>query len=140
MLYQSVCQPSDPSFIWMETGEVEFCPLQCELFCYCTSVCSPRHPLWPVLHFAFFITNLGELAGPMLSGFTAFPFFTLSLSLFVTFLSLTVFTQPLRFLTPALFSLFFPFCIYFYPLSNFYLYLSLPILPRGRGISFFSHF
>lgn len=117
----SVCQPSDPSFIWMETGEVEFCPLQFEHFPSATVhlFALPATLSGLSFTFPFFITNLGELAGPMLSGFSAFPLFTLSLSLFVTFLSHTVFTQPLCFLTPALLFTLLSFLYLFLPSLQF---------------------
>lgn len=59
----SVCLPAERSIIYMDgdrQGGVFSLALSSTVwtlsFCYCTSVC----PLWSVLHFAFFITNLGQ--------------------------------------------------------------------------------
>lgn len=78
MLYMSVCQLSDPSFIWMETGKVEFfllfCPLQLNtsLLLLYISLPSPPPSLVRPSPSPFFIASLGELAGPTINEFSVF--------------------------------------------------------------------
>lgn len=83
MLYQSVCQPSDPSFIWMETGKVEFFPQLCPLhFEHFPSATVHMFALsGPSFTLPFSITNLGQLAGPTIYGFSVYALFTLRVSL-----------------------------------------------------------
>lgn len=110
-------------------------------FCYCTSVCPRRHPLWSVLHFAFFHRKPWRVQRSM--NFL-FSLLSLVVSPSVTFLFLAVFTQVLLFLSPASFLLLFTFffCIYlFLPLSPIFTSIYLSQFCLKEEVShFFPHF